>query len=433
MGFLAKGGGSIVLKVAFAILGFATSVVLARMLGASGFGVYAFALSVIMTISLPAQVGLPQLAVRETAKNLAQENLGKMFGFWQWANRLVVTFSLTVAGMATVVLYAFLWGGESERAITIAIGLLSIPLLSWAKVQSGFLRGLGAVVIGQVPENIIKPGLFMCLLIAVVPLAVFSDFGPLQAMMLYVLASLVTFAVTIVLLRRFRPPSVPSADIAADDRAAWRQAVLPLAMIGGLQLVNNYAAIIIMGFTQDDAEVGIFRSVSQLAILIVFGLQALNQVLQPQFSRLWNKGKQSELQCLLTVSARIIFLLALPPAVIFYLFGEEILAFTFGPTFAAGSVALVILTSGQVTNAFGGSVGALLNMTGHEKETLKGITASAMINIVLNLLLIPIYGMEGAAIAAAFSLASWNLILVRKAIVLLRLDATPLGIFTRSG
>lgn len=433
---LGKGGASIGLKAVFAFLGFATSVMLARLLGPSGLGVYVFALSIITIISLPAQIGLPQLAVRETAKQLGRSNYTAIYTFWRWAFRTVTVFSLFVSLLMGAVLYFALGGSEDTRSLTILMGIVTIPLLSWAKVQSACLRGLGYVVIGQVPENLVKPGLFLLLLAAAVTITPAQSIGPLYTMGLYVVAAVLTLILSTWLLIRMRPVREEGMVAPAPklgERSEWRQAIIPLAMIGGLQLVNNYTDLIMLGFMRDDAEVGIYRSASQLAVLVVFGLQAFNQILQPQFSLLWNTNRFGELQSLLTVSSRIIFLLALPPAIIFFIFGEMILSVTFGAEFAAGYAALVILATGQVSNAFGGSVGALLNMTGHERETLMGIAVSALLNIGLNIVLIPPLGMIGAAVATACSLASWNLILVYRALGRLKLDATPLGFLSRNG
>ena len=69
------------------------------------------------------------------------------------------------------------------------------------------------------------------------------------------------------------------------------------------------------------------------------------------------------------------------------------------------------LALGQLVNAGMGSVGALLNMTDHERDTLRGVAIAAVANVVLGLVLIPLYGLEGAAIATAVPLIIWNLLL----------------------
>jgi O-antigen/teichoic acid export membrane protein len=95
-------------------------------------------------------------------------------------------------------------------------------------------------------------------------------------------------------------------------------------------------------------------------------------------------------------------------------FGEELLITAFGPEYAGGYLALVVLATGQLLNAAAGSVGALLNMTGHARDTVAGLLAGAILNATLNLVLIPLYGIEGAAYATAITFVFWNVLLHRK-------------------
>ena len=75
---------------------------------------------------------------------------------------------------------------------------------------------------------------------------------------------------------------------------------------------------------------------------------------------------------------------------------------------------LVILAIGQLVSVSAGSVSSLLNMTGHERDTMQGLMIAASLNLVLNLLLTPRWGATGAAVATAVTLIVWNLILLRK-------------------
>jgi O-antigen/teichoic acid export membrane protein len=88
---LLKGGlGSIVIKVSNTLLGFLTTLVLARLLGASNYGAYSFALTIILFLTLPVQMGLPQLITREIAKMQALQHWGLMREIWQWSKHFII-------------------------------------------------------------------------------------------------------------------------------------------------------------------------------------------------------------------------------------------------------------------------------------------------------------------------------------------------------
>ncbi|MGH2542589.1 MAG: polysaccharide biosynthesis C-terminal domain-containing protein, partial [Ardenticatenaceae bacterium] len=154
--------------------------------------------------------------------------------------------------------------------------------------------------------------------------------------------------------------------------------------------------------------------VVQGATLVAFTLTAANMVLAPYIAQLYAAGDNTRLQHMVTRGAQVILLTALPVAGTFIFFGEPILASVFGDAYRAGAAALAILCLGQLVNAGAGSVGLILNMTGHERDTAVGVAAAAAANLILNLILIPRFGIEGAAVATAVSLATWNVLLCRR-------------------
>jgi len=146
----------------------------------------------------------------------------------------------------------------------------------------------------------------------------------------------------------------------------------------------------------------------QGGLLVTLGLQAIDMVVQPQFARLYAQGDRYRLQQLTTHAARGIVMLALPVVVTYLLVGEQLLEFVFGEEYRRGYLPLAIVAAGQLVKTLAGPAGMLLNMTGHEKDTMRGIFLSAGTNIVLNISLIPIYGMTGAAIATFASFVVWS-------------------------
>jgi len=81
----------------------------------------------------------------------------------------------------------------------------------------------------------------------------------------------------------------------------------------------------------------------------------------------------------------------------------------FGDEFIAGSVVLIILLIGRFINSFSGSTGLILQMTGHQKVYRDIVAVALILNIVLNLILTPLYGYVGTAVATVISIAVWNI------------------------
>jgi len=148
---------------------------------------------------------------------------------------------------------------------------------------------------------------------------------------------------------------------------------------------------------------------------VAFGLQVVNAVVAPQFSRLYAQGDMKRLQHLVTLSARISLLIAIPVVLVFSTVGDTVISWVFGVEYVGAYLPLTILAIGQLINAGFGSVGFLLNMTGHERIVSKILWQTASLNIILNLALIPYFGLAGAAMASTIGLSIWNLLLYRQA------------------
>jgi O-antigen/teichoic acid export membrane protein len=160
-----------------------------------------------------------------------------------------------------------------------------------------------------------------------------------------------------------------------------------------------------------DAEIGNYRVAAQISISASFGLQAVNLVVAPRFAALYAKGDMTRLQHLVTASARVILTMNVGITLGYIFLGRFFLRLVFGPAYLRAYIPLLILLVGEVVNSAVGLVGMLLNMSRHERDTAKGLAISATLNVVLNLILVPLLGIIGAAIATAVSLATWNILL----------------------
>jgi O-antigen/teichoic acid export membrane protein len=129
-------------------------------------------------------------------------------------------------------------------------------------------------------------------------------------------------------------------------------------------------------------------------------LFAMNVVLAPLISKLFAENNVQELQRVIRNSLRIGFLVSLPLIICFLFFPGFFLSF-FGDEFGSGKFALIMLTISQVVNFATGSVGYLLTMTGHQRTAIQLLVLCALLTTLLSVLLIPDYGINGAAVAAA--------------------------------
>lgn len=187
----------------------------------------------------------------------------------------------------------------------------------------------------------------------------------------------------------------------------WLRALVPLMLVSAMYTVNSRTDQAMIGAMVGSGAVGIYAAAVRVADVVIFFIVAINAMLGPTVAGLYARRDQEGLQRIVTMTARWIGGLSIPAAVVLYGLSGRILSL-FGPEFPAGAWALRWLCCGQVVNACAGSVALLLTTTGHERDALKGITLGAVVNVAGNAVMIPRYGINGAAVATAFSTVVWN-------------------------
>lgn len=410
---LVKGvAGSTGIKAGYALITFATSILMANSLGPSGYGVYAYVIALVQMIAIPSELGIPGLAVREVAVANAQKDWGRMRSFIRWAQGTIGLLSLVCASLGAAAL--LIWGDRIDpvRLSGIWLGLLLVPLVSLNALRGSLLRGLRKVLLGQVPEQIVRP-LVLLLLLLVLPLVGIAIDSPLVGLAAHITSVAIAFTVGLILFYRNRPAELSTARINLQS-PAWFRSSIPFGLTAMMQLINGRTDILMLGFFRSDFEVGIYRVASQIAALVVFGLQIVNSIQGPYIAHLYATGDKARLQLMITRSSQVVTMFAMAAVAIIVLFGRYMIELLYKPEFAAAFVPLVIICVGQLVNASIGSVASLLNMTGHERDTTKSIFIGATVNIALNLVLTPRWGIMGAATATTITLIVWNLIMWSK-------------------
>jgi len=413
--YLAGGvAGTFALRVAGGVGQLAVALVLARLLGAEGYGRFALGVAVATAVAAAPSWALQGLLTREVSAGLAAGRPDAVRG--------LLATALPSAGGAALVFAAVLglaaaWVSGGDAALVWAA--LLVPALVLGTGLASVLAGLHRVLLAQWWENVLKHwGL-----VALVALAWLagSPPGPGGAIALYAAALWAGAAALALLAWHALPGAVRAAR--PEVPAGWLREALPFAGIGLLAVANGQADVLMLGAFRDDVEVGIYRAASQLAALVIFLLGVVNAPLQPLIARLHAEGDRARLQRAVRATAVLVLACAVPTVAVLVIWGGELMALAFGEPFRSGALPLAILALGQLVNASMGSVGVILNMTGHQRVVMRWFAASGVLTLILLLVLAPPFGAVGAAVAAALGLVAWNVTLARE--VMRRLGVNP--------
>lgn len=404
--------GTMFIRVCGLIFGAAATAMIARLLQPEKFGEYSFVLAVMTILSMPLAVGLRQTLVREISYARAHAGTGHSVQIWAWAlHRAIWATGVFAVALATWIV----WGiNDPVLQWHMALGLGIFLLLPAPKLLSGVLHGMGHTVQSQFPEHVLRPVLTIGVLGGIWITSETASLSVTAALLIFALTLLADAGLSLALLKRgsnfrFWPQKLGNTETTISRSLTL--STLSFGAIASVQLINNNLDIVMLGILSTDAQVGLYKAATVLSAITVFGLGTVNTVIMPQIAKLHAEGNSGQLQITITKAARIITTFGIGGAVVIWAFGDALLTAIFDDSFGGAYWALVILTSGQLANACFGPVALVLNMTGHQKLTLIGVTTAVLINATLNLALVPRYGMEGAAIATAVSLVVWNALL----------------------
>jgi O-antigen/teichoic acid export membrane protein len=197
-------------------------------------------------------------------------------------------------------------------------------------------------------------------------------------------------------------------------------------LAGLLATVQQTLDILLLGVLAEAPAAGVYHAAARLAQLPALILVAANVVVAPGIARCHRLGDRAGLAALLARASRLTMLAAVALALVLAA-GRTPLLDLFGGGFAAGGGALLVLLAGQLVNVACGPVALALSVTGHARDALAGVALAAAVNLALSLLLIPPFGLLGAAAATAVALAAWNLLLQARVRRRLGVEAGALG------
>jgi len=416
-------GGTFALRLAHLGLTFLTGLLLARLLGADGYGAFAYAIAWVTLLVMPAQLGFNKLLVREVAACLAREDWAHLRGILRFADGLVLA-AATAAALIAVGISYWLPASDPQMLACFRLGMALVPLMAWLQIKRATLEGLERVRTGQVPETLIQP-LLLLGLIALGWAMLGERFSATLALVAALVAVALAALVSAVATHRLLPAQVRSSPPRFAPRG-WLVAALPMMAVGTMAILTNRTDVVMLGLMRGAADAGVYEISGRLARLVPFALFAINSTVAPRLAQLSSEHRYDAMQTTLTRCARGAFTFALPVALAFLLLGDLMLGI-FGPAFPRGHLALAILAAGQLVNVAAGSSGHTLLMAGREKDALPALVLAVIANVALNVALIPPYGMAGAAIATASSLILWNLLLIRRLAHGFRLNPTILS------
>ena len=414
---LSKGGVSFLFRIIGQIAGFALSFVIANKFGADSLGDYVLAIIVLRICTMLAKMGIDTTAIRMISSFASQHK-------WQsiklFIRKVIILLSLSSVFYSGVLYFAADYIADLINANKFHIEIVAFFILpmTFFILHYQCLRGLKKIGLYSFfywfSQSIFSLFIIMFFLSSI---DIFSKEGffvisniPIYAYLLSL--TIVSIASFIVYQLTIRKAYVHHNEIMDNINIFQILSIsIPLMFAQSGQMIMSWTDKLMLGAMESSVSVGVYHIAFKLSMFASITLMAVNSIAAPKFSELYAKDDMKGLQKVVRQSTKIIFWTSIPLIIIFFSFPKYFLGL-FGVEFIIGINAFIFLSCGKLVSAFSGSVGNLLQMTGKQVVFMKILFAGAILNIILNYILIPIWGINGAAIASMASIIFWNMSMV---------------------
>jgi O-antigen/teichoic acid export membrane protein len=401
-------------------VGFATQIVLARVLGPTQLGFYVLGLAIVILLGELARFGLDIAAVRFVARYRAERDISRMRGTILLAlgASFVVSLAFSIALFLTAGFLAGELFGDPALETVIRAFSIAVPFFTLVVVAAAATEGFETVRYSVPARQILQPVVNSAFIVVFYLLG----YQVLGAVTAYII-SMVCAAVYILyrLLRLF--PELLDRETPPIFEI---RLLLGVSGAGTVSIFAEYAniwtATIVLGIFSTAEEVGIYNPAARTALLFGIVYVAFGYIFSPIISSRYSSGMLRELSNLYRDVSRWIFIGGLSVCLPIILLSKDILAI-FGEEFVAGWVVTSLIAAAMLLISSAGATNQVLLMTGYQGIYTLAFVSAAIVGIAGSFVLVPVFGMLGAALACAGSYVVPNIITL--AAIRKRLDLWP--------
>lgn len=399
-----KVGGSFIVNIIGTAGALGLQVLLARTMGATNFGQYIYVSTWVNLLVYFGKFGFDTASLRFLPEYYSTNQWNLLRGFVSGSTRVVIVMSVFLGIGSICFVWVFRDCMEPGVSVVFYISSALLPLSAYLILQCSFLQAFRHVVASSASQVIIRT-LLMGLTIIVLAWGFRIEVLAQYAMLANVLTTALTILIVAALMRSILPREYFLGE-RQQKHVAWFKVAFPMLLITFFDMVLNQADIILVGSLLNTRESGVYSAASRLSTIVPYAILLVNIILAPLIAQLYAEKKFTQLQHMMT---RVAWgsLTASVPLFIGIIVGSRSLLGLFGSEFQSGSNVLIILAFGRLFIALTGSSGYLMSMSGFQTKAALILGIAAVLNVVLNVILIPYFGIEGAAVSYSIPAAMW--------------------------
>jgi O-antigen/teichoic acid export membrane protein len=388
-------GAAFLIRVVSAALVYLTQVLLARWMGSFEFGVYVYVWTWVLLLGGVVDFGLASSAQRFIPEYSGTRQLGLLRGFLSGSRWIVVGLATAVAFVGAAGVWLFGARLHAYEVMPLYLACICLPLFTLGRAQDGIARSFDWINLALMPAYIIRSVLMIAGMAAAHAFKLPTDAS--TAMLVAVATTWATVIGQTLVMNRRLARKVEGGPKAYLPRT-WLAVSVPIFMVEGFYLLLTYADVLVLQQFRPPEEVAVYYAAAKTLALVAFVYFSVSAAVAHRFSEYHITGNKAELSAFLADSIRWTFWPSLAATIVILALGKPFL-WLFGPQFTDGYFLMFILAVGPLARATVGPVERLLNMVGEQRACANVYAAAFFTNLGLCVILIPLLGVAGAAIA----------------------------------
>jgi O-antigen/teichoic acid export membrane protein len=393
-------GTVFMIRVVSAVLAFGSQVLFARWMGTFEFGIYVYVWTWVLLLGQAIDLGLGTAAQRFIPEYRERGFIALLRGFVSGSRWLAVTIAIAISICAALAVRLIEPWLDDSLVIPLYLACVTMPAYALANVQEGISRSYDWVGLAMMPAYIARQ-----LLLTVLMAAAYFAHLPMNAVTAMVVAGASIWLPTLwqMMLVNQRLAARIERGPKAYEFKIWLTTALPILMVEGFYSLLAYTDVLILQYFRSPDEVAVYYAAAKTLALVSFIYYSVSATTAHRFSSYHVAGDRAGLSAFIAQSIKWTFWPSLAATALLLLFGKPMLSL-FGPQFTNGYHLMYILALGLLARAAIGPIERLLNMLGEQRICAMVYAGAFGVNLALCFVLIPRFGMMGAAISTASAL-----------------------------
>jgi O-antigen/teichoic acid export membrane protein len=383
--------------------GFLTQIFLIQVLGTHELGIFYAANSVAVVASVFASGGFPGITQRFVTRYRERAKPSLLSAFIRHTQAATSATTLAI-GFVLLVIILF-WPASVDTRLAFAASVFTMGAMAALNINLAFASAEGHFGIALLPETFVRPFVFLTAVVLVALIGASISSG--EASSLYAAITAIVAVAQYILLRPYLSLQ-HSRSITRSLTRKWRQEATPLILVA--LFTNLYADISIFLAAPFMAlsDTAVFGICVKLSMLVGFVVQVSQQVALPELALAHERGDGMLQRRVILRAALLPSLVTLAATLLVMLWGDLVLG-AFSSEFASAKWTLAMMTGAQFVRAVAGPNVSMLSLTGAQRLNSTICLGAGATLLIANLVLIPHYGLFGAAVAMSCSYVAWSI------------------------